>query len=44
MSEGGRCDCRAEAGGGAGLLQGLGERRADKSGVGDLFRIEIMLP
>ena len=32
--EGGRCGCRAEAGGGAGLLQGLGERRADRGGVG----------
>ena len=31
--EGGRCGCRAEAGGCAGLLQGLGERRADRGGV-----------
>ena len=27
--EGGRCGCRAEAGGRTGILQGLGERRAD---------------
>ncbi len=31
--EGGRCGCRAEAGGRAGVLQGLGERRADRGGV-----------
>ena len=31
--EGGRCGCRAEADGRAGLLQGMGERRADRGGV-----------